>query len=114
MNKEKPNQENQFQEVESKIKQWHRANPKATLTEIELKVDEELSKLRQLLVEETAQDLNEETAKNRTVQCPNCSKPMMKNGKRRRTLRTKRGERIELEREQMRCHQCGMTLFPPG
>lgn len=114
MDEEKTNQENQFQEIESKIKQWRRVNPKATLTEIELKVDEELSKLRQLLVEEAAQDITEKSEEDKRVMCPQCGRPMMKNGKKRRILRTKGGEKIELEREQQRCHQCGMTLFPPG
>ena len=114
MNEKKTNEGNQFQEVESKIKQWHRANPKATLSEIELKVDEELGKLRQLLVEEVAQELMEKTEEDKRMMCPQCGRPMMRNGKKRRILRTKGGEKIELEREQQRCHQCGMTLFPPG
>ena len=114
MNEEKSKQANQIQELEGKIKQWRRANPKATLTEIELKIDEELSKLRQLLVEETAQDLAATAGKNNRVRCPQCGRPLMKNGKKRRTLCTKGGEKIKLDREQLRCHQCGMTLFPPG
>jgi RNase P subunit RPR2 len=114
MNEEKTTQPNQLQETEEKIKQWRQANPDATLTEIELAIDEELRKVRQLLVEKTAQELNKETDENKPVHCPQCDRPMMRNGKKRRRLRTKGGEKIELEREQMRCHQCGMTLFPPG
>lgn len=112
MNEKTTTQQNEIQEVEATIKQWRQANPKATLTEIELKIDEELKKVRQLLVEETAQGLAD--GEDKQMLCPQCGGAMMRNGKKRRTLRTKGGERIELEREQMRCHQCGMTLFPPG
>jgi predicted RNA-binding Zn-ribbon protein involved in translation (DUF1610 family) len=99
-------------EFAEKMKQWRKNNPKATLTEIEEAVDSELAQMRQTIVERLVQEelVPEQTA----YECPQCGKFMVKNGKRKRKLKTKGGEQITFEREQMRCLECGMTIFPPG
>lgn len=99
------------EEFAKKMKQWRKSNPKATLTEIEKAVDNELDQLRQTIVETLVQ---EELAPRQTAyECPQCGKPLVKNGKKKRKLKTKGSEQITFEREQMRCLECGMTLFPP-
>lgn len=95
-----------------KMQAWSQANPKATLTEIEVAVDNELAKLRRTIVESMVQ--TREAVEPLSHLCPECGRQMVKNGKKKRQLRTKEGQTIELERQQLRCLHCGMTLFPPG
>lgn len=99
-------------EVIKRIQQWNKDNPKATLTEIEEAVDAELSRLRRQIVEEITGGRSE--VGEETLVCPNCETTMVKNGKKKRELRSKGGEKLTLKRQQMRCLECGMTLFPPG
>lgn len=109
---EKENQwQDEIEEMLHRMEQWEAVNPQATLTDIEEAVDAELSQLRQLLVSEMA---NREEAREKGYECPNCGARMVRNGKKKRVLRSKGGEKIEIEREQRRCHECGMTVFPPG
>ncbi len=95
-----------------KMQAWSQANPKATLTEIEIAVDNELAKLRRTIVESIAQ--TREAVEQISHECPQCGSPMVKNGRKKRKLKAKEGQTIELERQQLRCLNCGMTLFPPG
>jgi YgiT-type zinc finger domain-containing protein len=112
MTTEQENQEPNW-EIEARIKQWEAAHPQATLTEIEQAVDKALSQLRQRLVEASVQAREAARGKAEAQLCPQCGQKMMKNGQKKRVLRMKDGQKIELQREQMRCHDCGMTLFPP-
>jgi len=98
-------------EMLNRLNKWEAENEDATLTQMEEAIDAELAGLRQRLLEQMAQEGEKREAK---ANCPTCEQPMMKNGQKKRTLRTKNGDKVTLEREQMRCHQCGMTLFPPG
>jgi len=93
------------------IREWQEANPKATLTEMERAIDEELEKLRSQII--TGLVRERESQEEGKPACPNCGRNMGKNGKRKRQLKTKGGETIEFERQQLRCSDCGMTLFPP-
>lgn len=101
----------ELDEMLNRLNQWEAANKDADLTQMEETIDAELAGIRQQLLEQLARE--GETPEARAV-CPNCDQPMMKNGKKKRTLRTKNGDKVTIEREQMRCHECGMTLFPPG
>ena len=112
MKKEKRTKSKKYDGLEEKLKAWEEANPQATLTEIEEAIDAELAKVRRELTEKLLQ--GKETREGERYKCPNCGKEMVKNGKRKRRLKAKGGERIELERQQMRCLGCGMTFFPPG
>lgn len=93
-----------------KMRQWRKANPQATLTEIEEAVEAGLAQLRRQLVEEMvkeeAAELDGEPA------CPHCGEKMVKNGQRQRKLQSKEGQTIHLKRQQWRCLSCGATLFP--
>ena len=110
MKSEKQEWSVKFSEVEATLKQWQKENPTPTLSEIEEAIDTELAQLRRLLLENVAQTSEQEEA----YHCPKCSTQMVQNGKKSRQLRTKADEKIRLERIQMRCLECGMTLFPPG
>jgi len=99
-------------ELRRKMSQWRQANPQATLTEIEEAVEAELAQWRTQLVEEMIQETPEGSQE--VVRCPQCDQNMVKNGQRRRKLKSKEGETIQLERQQWRCLACGTTLFPPG
>lgn len=112
MIEQEPHPSQKYDEAEEKIQQWKKANPKSTLTEIEEAIDGELAKLRRKMIEEITQERAEEAEKEMT--CPHCEGKMVKNGKKKRELRSKGGEKISLNRWQMRCLRCGMTLFPPG
>lgn len=99
-------------ELADKLKAWREANPKATLTEIEEAVEAELAKIRSEWVTELAQA--GEKSETEAPQCPQCGRTMVKNGRRKRHLKSKEGQTLQLERQQWRCLSCGTTLFPPG
>jgi hypothetical protein len=111
----KPNPTNQSETIESvleaRVRAWQTAHPDATLSAIEEEIDRELARLRKQLVS-TA--LEERDAPDAPVMCPDCSREMHVNGRRQRQLQIKGGETVSFERRQMRCPECGRTLFPPG
>ena len=92
------------------IEQWKKNHPKATMYEIEQAVEQELDKLRQGLIEQLATEKKEEVAE---TKCPECGAKMMKNGTKKRRLKGKGNQEVELEREQLKCQKCGLTFFPP-
>jgi hypothetical protein len=103
-----------FAQTEGKLWEWQEGKREATLTEIEEAVDRELGRLRRALIGELAEGIAGVGEKERESLCPVCGTPMQRNGKKKRRLRTKDDQVIELNREQRRCPSCGMTLFPPG
>lgn len=109
--KQTPNEE-QSDELARKMNQWQQANPNATLTEMEEAVESELAKVRKRLVEEMVR--KKEAATQEMPDCPQCGERMVKNGRRKRKMKGKEGQTIELDRQQWRCLSCGATLFPPG
>ena len=112
MDEKRPQQPEVPDELAVKMRQWRQANPKATLTEIELAVEAELAELRRQLVQEMVRE--EADAQPEVPDCPQCGRAMVKNGRRKRNLQAKEGQTIQLERQQWRCLSCGTTLFPPG
>lgn len=99
-------------ELAEKLKAWRQANPKATLTEIEEAVEAALARLRNEWVAELA-EVGEES-ETEAPPCPQCGQAMVRNGRRKRRLKSKEGQMLQLERQQWRCLGCGTTLFPPG
>lgn len=114
MNKDEQPWDDKFEEVEAKIRAWQEAKPDATLTEIEEAVEAELARLRRQLVEDLAEEAARRNSLGSEYLCPACQRPMHRNGKKKRRLRSKDDQVIEMSREQVRCPACGMTLFPPG
>ena len=90
--------EEQPDELTRKLSQWQKANPDATLTEMEEAVEAELAQLRKQLVEEMVRE--KEATSQEVPDCPRCGQEMVKNGRRKRELKGKEGEKIALERQQ--------------
>ena len=109
---ENKRKEDEIADMLAKIQEWESENPEATLTEIEEAVDAELAGLRKVLIERVTN--KEKEGEPEKVSCPRCGQAMMRNGQKKRELKSKGGEKVTIERDQMRCHHCGMTLFPPG
>lgn len=109
MSEEKPVLPDEMSQILQNLKSWQLENRKPTLNEITESVESELDDLRKLLIEK----LVNESDKEEMILCPNCDNQMMRNGKRSRKLKEIGDKEIELKREQMRCHQCGTTFFPP-
>lgn len=112
MDKEANLKQEPVDELEERMRQWQQANPEATLTEIEEAVEAELAAVRKRLVEGLVAE--REAVGKEGPDCPECGGRMVKNGRRKRRLKGKEGQDIELDRQQWRCLSCGATLFPPG
>ena len=89
--KQTPNEEQKPpDELSRKMSQWQQTNPQATLTEIEEAVEAELAQLRKRLVEGMVQE--KEAAIEEVPDCPQCGEKMVKNGRRQRKLKGKKGK----------------------
>lgn len=107
-----------FERIQATIREWRAENPLATLTEIEQKVDRELSAVRVEMVTDLAhegqtQDLTVQPVGERP-RCPECGGETVANGKGRRRLVTVHEREIELERSRAYCPHCHVSFFPPG
>jgi hypothetical protein len=103
------------EEILSGMGAWRLAHPKATFAEIELETNRRMGEMRARLLAEVAQQSalvagGEGEAR---APCPQCGGATRRNGKRTRRLTTQQEQTIELERQQLRCGQCGHTFFPP-
>lgn len=107
-----------FSRIKVTIKEWREENPRATLSEIEAKVDEELSQGRAQMIEDMAlvskmADISGRWAGKRP-KCPQCGGEVVANGRQKRKLKTDYEREIELERSKGYCPQCEVSFFPPG
>lgn len=100
-------------EVENNLRNWQGSQPKKSLTNIEKAIDGELARLRVQMINDLVKDVKAEINQEAPPICPSCQSQMQKNGEKKRQLRTKDEQTIELERGQVRCSQCGLTIFPP-
>src|SRR5436190_4521717 len=95
------------QELGERMRAWRRAHPKATLYEIEVELDAQIAVLRaQMLAETATAGAGGEAGEKGTGEaavCPVCQGQLVKDGKRRRTLKTTGDQEIVLERVYMRC-----------
>lgn len=104
-------------EVMREMKEWRTQHPKATLSEIEVALDEGLGRMRARLIEDMAlasdvTDLSK--AENRAAtKCPECGVALKGRGKHRRRLTTSYDQIIELERSYAECPNCKVSFFPP-
>lgn len=112
MNQEKDNWQKKFEKREKELKKWWEETEEVSLTAMEDAIDEQLAKLRRDLLAEMAQELEEKGIEEERL-CPRCEKPLSRNGEKKREIRLKGGEKLKIEREQRRCPECGMTIFPP-
>jgi hypothetical protein len=104
-------------EVMSGMKEWRLQHPRATLTEIEVALDEHLARLRARMLEDAAlasaaADWDSATAA--APRCPQCGQPLQARGGHPRQLQTHGGQNLTLQREYGVCPACHAGLFPPG
>ena len=118
MRKSKRDWNELFEEVGEKMRLWRAAQPRATFTEIETTLDEEMARVRARMLEdlihESASTEWRGRAKAERPKCPVCGTALSSNGKRKRELVTEHEQVIELRRSHGRCPKCGATVFPPG
>lgn len=107
-----------FRRASSEISDWRVQHPRATLTEIENTVDEELAKVRAAMIQELALESALTDIKRLPVEerpkCPQCGRPLVSNGKQERRLTTTYEQGVELERSKGYCKSCRASYFPPG
>ncbi len=99
------------------MREWRLQHPKATLREIELALDEHLSRLRARMLQDVAlqsmaADWKLTSATDRPT-CRVCGTPLILRGKRARHLKTHGGQQITLDRSYGLCPTCKKGLFPP-
>ena len=115
---EKEKWQEMFNEASEEVRQWRQEHPRASLTEIENRVDEGLARVRSRMVQEVAlaseqTDLRGVAAEKRP-RCPGCGRPTMANGRQKRRLISRHEQVLELERSKAFCRACRVSFFPPG
>lgn len=98
------------------IVDWREQHPKASMREIEVEIDRQLSRLRAKLISDTAMasaQADWEMGASGVV-CPQCGEELEKKGKKKRKLARQGGREVELVREYGVCPKCGQGIFPPG
>lgn len=103
--------------VWSGLADWRAAHPKATLSEIEVALDERLDRLRARLLADlalasAAADVREALAEERP-RCERCGVVLQGRGQSVRKLLTQGGAEVPLQRTYVACPQCGDGTFPP-
>jgi hypothetical protein len=105
-------------EILTDIKEWRRANPRATYVQIEDEVHKRLMHLEARLIEGAIQESpSREWGRGSEVDaalCPKCAVSLQTRGKHQRTLQGNGGENVALSRTYGTCPTCGEGLFPPG
>ena len=104
------------EEIMVGMTEWRQQNSKATFREIEEELDRRLSELRaRMLADLAISSASTEWKKGLGAPvCPNCGAVLERKGKKKRTLQTRGGRGVELERESGICPRCGQGIFPPG
>jgi DNA repair exonuclease SbcCD ATPase subunit len=106
-----------FRQASSEISDWRSQHPRASLTDIENTVDEELAKVRAAMIQELALESAMTDIKQLPMverpKCPQCGRPLASNGKQKRKLTTTYDQSVELERSKGYCSHCRVSYFPP-
>jgi hypothetical protein len=105
-------------EILTDIREWRRANPRATYVQIEDEVHKRMMLLEARLIQEAAEaSPSREWGRGSGVdaaQCPKCAVPLQARGKQKRILQGNGGQSVTLSRTYGTCPKCGEGLFPPG
>ncbi len=106
-----------FRQASSEISDWRSQHPRASLTDIEETVDEELAKVRAAMIQELALESAltdiKRLARKERPKCPSCGRPLAANGKQKRWITTTYEQSVELERSKGYCSNCRVSYFPP-
>ena len=106
------------QELLSEMKEWRMGHPRATFSEMETALDEQLDRQRAQMLEDLAlasevADLSI-LAPERRPKCPECGSALQPRGKQERHLQTEGDEEITLRRSYGVCPTCKVGFFPSG
>lgn len=106
------------EKVLSEVKGWRLEHPRATFSEMETALDEQLDRLRAQMLEDMAlasdvADLKLMPPEKRPT-CPDCDKPLGARGKQERHLQTEGDQQITLRRSYGVCPTCKVGFFPSG
>jgi YgiT-type zinc finger domain-containing protein len=97
------------------IADWRAAHPRASWTELEAAIDDELAGLRAQLLTDSAQaSAMTDPPRAARPPCPTCGGVLHDAGRQERHLLTERDRTVVLRRTYLRCPACGTGLFPPG
>jgi RNase P subunit RPR2 len=104
--------------VLSAMREWRFGHPRATFSEIETALDEQLDRQRAQMLEDLAlaselADLSLLLPEKRPL-CPDCGRPLGPRGKQDRHLQTEGDQQITLTRSYGVCPTCKVGFFPPG
>ncbi len=107
-----------FRQASDEVSQWRKKQPKATFSNIENQVDENLARIRADMIQDLVAaselaDFKRLPAKERP-KCPVCGKPLASNGQQKRQLVTSHEQVVELARSKGYCAHCRVSYFPPG
>ena len=104
-------------EILADIKEWRRANPRATYVQIEDEVHKRMMQLETRLIEGAVEESPSREwgrgLKHEAAVCPKCATPLQARGKQKRTLHGNGGQSVTLSRMYGTCPKCGEGLFPP-
>lgn len=104
-------------EILTDIKEWRRANPRATYVQIEDEVHKRLMQLEARLIENAVEESPSQEwgreSEHEAALCPKCATPLQARDKQKRTLQGNGGEDVTLSRTYGTCSKCGESLFPP-
>jgi hypothetical protein len=107
-----------YQEASKAMRRWRQEHKRATLTEIEETVDEELARIRAQMIQDLAiaSDVADirSMAKEERPKCPQCGRPATANGRQKRRLTTDHEQVVELNRSKAYCRHCKLSFFPSG
>jgi hypothetical protein len=100
--------------IEEALRAWRQAHPAASWDEIETEVQRHLAGLQAEWMGLVALPAEAAAAAAAVPSCPGCGEGMRPCGQRSRTLLTRMGRPVTLERAYWVCPACGAGLFPPG
>lgn len=110
--------EDLYQEASEATRRWRREHKRATLTEIEETVDQELARVRAQMIQDLAMASEmadvRSMAREERPKCPQCGRPAVANGRQKRRLTTDQEQVVELNRSKVYCRHCQLSFFPSG
>ena len=106
-----------FHEASEEVSRWRKKHPKATFSEIENSVDEELAKIRADMIQDLIQESELQDFKTlpqeKRPKCPVCGNMLASNGQQSRDLITSHEQVVEVKRSKGYCKTCRVSYFPP-
>jgi RNase P subunit RPR2 len=104
-------------EILTDVKEWRKANPRATYVQIEDEVHKRVMQLEARLIQEAAEESPSREwgrgSEHEAPLCPKCATALQARGKQKRTLQGNGGQSVTLSRTYGTCPKCGEGLFPP-